>query len=87
MCYCRCQTVRLHVVSKELHEEAPPEDAHEFPHGTETVYLPEMRSRIFAEQQHEDALQEVHPEKSNEYLGSAGKPARLISRGATIILV
>lgn len=68
----RCETVRVQSLPEKLHEETPPEDAHEFPHGTEAVHVPEMRPGFLAEQQHEDALQEVHLEVNGTASGSTG---------------
>lgn len=45
---------------QEFHEETPSQNAYEFSHGIEAVFVPKMRIGVFAKQQYENALQEMH---------------------------
>nr|CAH7751357.1 unnamed protein product [Callosobruchus chinensis] len=61
-CPYRRETLLMHPVLKELHEETPPQDPHELSHRFEALQMRQVRTSLFTKQQHADALQEVRAE-------------------------
>lgn len=58
--YFRNKALRLQLMSEKFHQEAPPENAHEFSHRIKALFLPKMWLGLLSKQQYENALQKMY---------------------------
>lgn len=55
----RGQTILVHPLPEVLHQEAPPEDAPELPHGQQALLLLQVWSHLQSEQQYAHPHEEM----------------------------
>lgn len=62
--FARSQTILVHPLPEVFHQEAPPEDAPQLPHGQQALLVLQVRAHLQPEQQYAHPHEEVRGSRS-----------------------